>query len=308
MAQRTPKRTGGAFARIHSALCLAPGLFVSKAKAPRPASAANKVLAEQESGDVVFRFEGVAPLGTDDLRILQAVFMLASRPSNRIEINTAEVRSATGMALVAGLGLTISPGEPTIAKMTTGTIAGLAAAGGYAETAGGSRRGVPDALGRLSKILVICLRNTQEVSRAQLLSTADISPGDKELGEPGDTIAIALAPSLSTTLLTTSRGKHARIDQADINGLGQSGADVARARVLHMRLCGFIDPGKMRQAKASVLSEYVFGKTGSADTARRQLQDIRKAIVRLQSLGWGIAGDERKAGRQVFTITRPALR
>jgi hypothetical protein len=192
--------------------------------------------------------------------------------------------------------------------MTTGTIAGLAAAGGYAETAGGSRRGVPDALGRLSKILVICLRNTQEVSRAQLLSTAAISPGDEELGEPGDTIAIALAPSLSTTLLTTSRGKHARIDQADINGLGQSGADVARARVLHMRLCGFIDPGKMRQVKASLLSEYAFGKAGSADTGRRQLQDIRRAIVHLQSLGWDIAGDERKAGRQVFTITRPALR
>jgi hypothetical protein len=75
-----------------------------------------------------------------------------------------------------------------------------------------------------------------------------------------------------------------------------------------MRLCGFIDPGKSRMVQATKLSEYVFGKTSSADTARRQLQDIRKAIVRVQSLGWEIAGDERKAGRQVFTITRPALR
>jgi Replication protein C (RepC) len=66
-------------------------------------------------------------------------------------------------------------------------------------------------------------------------------------------------------------------------------------------------PGKQKKASAETLAEYAFGATESKDTRRRQLGDVRKALPRLRQLDWTVEGDDRRGGRQVFTMTRPAL-
>ena len=95
--------------------------------------------------------------------------------------------------------------------------------------------------------------------------------------------------------------------------LGQNSVEInkqahsSRARLLHMRLCGFIDPGQQRSVSVEKLTEYAFGNVESADTRRRQYGDIRKAMSAFIELGWETHGDDRKGGKQVFSITRPKL-
>jgi hypothetical protein len=277
-----PAEVTHTYARIPPAICLASGLFVSKSKAPRLATTSIAVLAEQAIGELVYVFEGPGPLGTEDLRTLQAVFMLASHPSNRIEMNTANPATPIGKALVGLLALSFEQGEPTIAKMATGNPSSLAAAGGYTESGGGSRSGITDSLNRLA-------------------------PDVDHIGEPKDKFAIALAPSLSTTLIGSGNGRYGLIEQQDIDRLSEAGVNGSRTRLLHMRLCGFIDPGQLRQVSTATLAEYAFGKTESKDTVRRQYGDIRKSMPVLQQLGWTVSADDRVGGKQVFTISRPAL-
>lgn len=258
-------------------------------------------------GDLRYVFTGIAPLGSDDLRVMQAVHLLASQPGNMLEIDTAAPRSPLAKTLVAGLKPVIAPGEPAFAKMLTGSVAALAEAGGYTQTAGGSREGVSDSLTRLAAIQVSCLRADTEVSSSQLLALADLDPEADGFGAPTDTLAIALAPSLSTPLLANGGGRYVHLEQSDILGLGQDAAHGARTRLLHLRLCGYIDPGKTKGVSAATLAEYAFGQTDSKDTLRRQLGDIRKSIPLLGQLGWTVSPDDRRGGRQVFTLTRPTL-
>lgn len=309
MAQPSPDLAPVArsFARLHPALGLASGLFVSKARAPRAASGVPDVLATQTMGDLSYVFTGIAPLGSDDLRVMQAVHLLASQPANLLEINTAAPRSALAQTLVASLGPVIAPGEPGFAKMLTGSVAAIAEAGGYAQTAGGSREGVSGSLTRLAAIRVSCLRADKEVSSSQLLALADLDPEADGFGAPTDTLAIALAPSLSTPLLANGGGRYVHLEQSDILTLGEDTEHGARTRLLHLRLCGYIDPGKTKAVSAATLAEYAFGQPASKDTLRRQLGDIRKATPLLGRLGWTVAADGRRGGRQVFTLTRPAL-
>lgn len=302
-----PAEVTHTYARIPPAICLASGLFVSKSKAPRLATTSIAVLAEQEIGELVYVFEGPGPLGTEDLRTLQAVFMLASHPSNRIEMNAANPATPIGNALVGLLALSFEQGAPTIAKMATGNPSSLAAAGGYTESGGGSRSGITDSLKRLAEIVVICLRNGAEVSRSKLLATTPLDPDMDHMGEPKDKFAIALAPSLSTTLIGSGNGRYGLIEQQDIDRLSEAGVNGSRTRLLHMRLCGFIDPGRSRQVSTATLAEYAFGKTESKDTVRRQYGDIRSSMPVLQQLGWTVSADDKVGGKQVFTISRPAL-
>lgn len=302
-----PVPVSRSFARVHPALCLASGLFVSKAKAPRAASGAPVILATQIMGDLSYVFTGIAPLGSDDLRVMQAVHLLASQPANTLEIDTTTPRTPLAQTLVAALNPVISTGEPVSAKMLTGSVAALAEAGGYAQTAGGSREGVSGSLTRLAAIRVACLRDNQEVSVCQLLALADLDPEADGFGAPTDTLAIALAPSLSTPLLVSGGGRYVHLEQSDILTLGEDAEHGARTRLLHLRLCGYIDPGKTKAVSAATLAEYAFGQPASKDTLRRQLGDIRKSMPLLGRLGWTVTADTRRGGRQVFTLIRPAL-
>lgn len=295
------------FARLHPALCLAPGLFVSKRKATRTGVGAIQTLARQDLGELTYVFDGTEPLGSDDLRVLQAVFLLASLPANRYEISVAAPQSPLGQTLAQALAVTLAPGQASQSKMLTCSVAGLAQAGGYAETAGGSREGVTDALGRLAQIRVTCLQGDTLVSAANLLACTALDPAAASFGEPTDTLALAIAPALSSTLLDGAKGRYVHIEQSDIDRLGDIEAHGGRIRLLHMRLCGFIDPGKQKKVSAETLAEYAFGPTESKDTRRRQLGDVRKALPLLGQLGWTVAADDRRGGRQVFTLTRPAL-
>ena len=74
-------------------------------------------------------------------------------------------------------------------------------------------------------------------------------------------------------------------------------------RLLHQRLCAWVDVGQSRTVQLDTLVAYVFPEEASMATHRKRQSRVRKALNELAELGWSIS--EHAKGR--FTIGRPAL-
>lgn len=77
--------------------------------------------------------------------------------------------------------------------------------------------------------------------------------------------------------------------------------DSETARLLHQRLCGWIDPGKTGKASIDTLCGYVWPSEASGSTMRKRRQRVREALPELVALGWTVT--EFAAGK--YDITRP---
>lgn len=91
-------------------------------------------------------------------------------------------------------------------------------------------------------------------------------------------------------------GQHVRISMDEVRAL-----DSETARLLHQRLCGWIDPGKTGKASIDTLCGYVWPSEASGSTMRKRRQRVREALPELVALGWTVT--EFAAGK--YDITRP---
>ncbi|WP_084202330.1 replication protein C, IncQ-type [Aeromonas fluvialis] len=108
-----------------------------------------------------------------------------------------------------------------------------------------------------------------------------------------DGLFVALNPLLTSA--TMGSGRHVCIDMTE--GRRLSGCIT---RLLHQRLCAWVDVGQSRTVQLDTLVAYVFPKEACMVTHRKRQSRVRKA---LNELGWSIS--EHAKGR--FTIGRPAL-
>ncbi|MGQ4692068.1 replication protein C, IncQ-type [Aeromonas veronii] len=92
--------------------------------------------------------------------------------------------------------------------------------------------------------------------------------------------------------------RYTYIDLAEVRQLRSS-----TARILHQRLCAWIDCGRSKPVGLDKLVSYAFPDKSSAATNRKRQSRVRKALYELAELGWSIS--EHAKGR--FTIGRPAL-
>ncbi|HAI9257698.1 TPA: replication protein C, partial [Escherichia coli] len=91
-------------------------------------------------------------------------------------------------------------------------------------------------------------------------------------------------------------GQYVRISMDEVRAL-----DSETARLLHQRLCGWIDPGKTGKASIDTLCGYVWPSEASGSTMRKRRQRVREALPELVALGWTVT--EFAAGK--YDITRP---
>jgi hypothetical protein len=299
---------GELFARFHPVLSHVAGLFTSKSRQTSPPASAHVCLGSQSYSGTDYIFLGLAPLGGSDLRILQAIYLLASHPSNALELEVASPLSPVSARLAQGLAFSGGGNEFIRAKVLTSSIADLANASGYVPSGGGSRKIISEALSRLASITVVVKQNGTEVFRSALIASTPLDPSVDGIGNGADTIAIALSPGLSSPLLAGSKAGFVRIPHADIQALSniEGGKNLDSARLIYVRLCGFINPGQEKKVSAATLAVYAFGEAASKDTARRQYQNVRDALENLKAIGWAATGDARKSGDRVYTIKRPS--
>lgn len=292
------------FARIPPALALASGLFVSRSRAHARTGNGVQCLARFDASEGSYGFYGQAALGSDDLRVLQAIFLLASQPGPSIALAVQAPGGAVGQRLAGGLNATGNLAGAPQAKIVTTAIHALADAAGYVRAAGGSRTVVGDALERLAQIEVRFKNDAGTDFNTRLIAKTPVNPAQDGIGSANDTLAIAIAPVFSEGLISKKPARFVRIGADEIAALGRLNADSARASILHMRLCGFIDPGKTRSVCVEKLAIYLFGETLDTNTRRRQCADVRRTFPGLESIGWGFERYASHGRKQIYRIFR----
>lgn len=282
---------GGVIVRMHDATharhdpatCLCPGLFRSLLRGERKKK---KLDVTYEYGqNETLRFVGFEPLGADDMRLLQVAVALGGPHGLLL---TPEPRSTLGRQLRLLLEPTFDAIEKdglVIRESMTKLLAEMALTDG-----GENLKSLKSSLLRLSNVTILVTQGTRQAS-FHLMSHAF----DEETGR----LWIALNPRLAEAIL--GHRPHTRIDLAEVRALKSD-----PARLIHQRLCAFIDPGATRRVEIDTLCGYAWTDHPSenANTTKYRRAQARKALAELSDLGWTIS----EYAHLKCAITRPGPR
>lgn len=291
------------FAPMDPDCVLADGLFRSLRKGAR------KQRLHVVYGPPEDRIEFKAPdrLGVDDMRVLQGLMALAAKqsldydesailiqePGDRIGEQLALAFEATGDS-VLGVGCRLR-----------GSFATLVRAIGADAGSGTALKGIQECLRRLCAVTVFAtvvdkldVRKRRITASIRLVSAIFEEP---VAGGPGSLIT-AVNPKLASIALAgigKQRTKYIRIDLREVRALTSD-----PARLLHQRLCGWIDPGSRCQVKLDRLLQYIWPEPApSRKAAAWRRGRARAALRELETFKRPWTASEIERGK--FEIVRP---
>lgn len=294
--RKPPRKVEGAgvvvhdltFAKHEPGHVLAPGLFRSLAPGARKTL---KLDVTYIHGEDQLEFKGFSPLSVFDMRVLQGLIAM-SGPEGL-------VLKDDGTASESGQQLLLDLFDPPLAiaeagkKPDTAVIRDsfrcLAREIGM-DGSGKTIRQIRESVERMVGVTVFVQSGKRRVA-TRLISgyASDEGTGD---------LYVALNPRLSKAIF--GPGQYVRIDMDEVRALESD-----PARLIHQRLCGWIDPGKARRVGLDKMAEYVWPDGPGTDvTARRHRQKVRKALDELRGLGWKIEEDR----KGICQIIRPRLK
>ena len=268
-------------AKHDPAHCLAPGLFRSFQRGERKKSKERLDITYQYGTDSI-RFWGPEPLGADDLRVLQGLVAMAG-PDGLIL--SPEPKTEGGRQLRAFL----EPKWEAIHQnglVIKGSFRQLALEIGYAENGGSQLKTIRESIERLWAISVIVERNSK---RRGFRILSEYNSDEKE-GQ----LFVALNPQLAEAVMGDR--PHSRINMNEIRSLKTD-----PARLIHQRLCGWIDPKKSGRVELDTLCSYVWPEETNPNAMKRRRQIAKKTLEEIRSLKWKI---EEYASNK-WLITRP---
>lgn len=259
--------------------CLTPGLFRSLQRGERKRS---KLDVAYEFGDGKrIEFSGPEPLGADDLRILQGLVALAG-PNGLVL--SSEPQTEEGKELRKALETKWQAAKDD-ALVVKGSYRGLAREIGYANP--DDTKPIRESIERLWKVSII-LQQGKKRQGFRLLSEYASDEKDGHL-------YVALNPLIANAVLGASQ--HIRISMDEVRALKSD-----PARLVHQRLCGWIDPSKTRRIEIESVCDYIWpDATSNPSTIKKRRQTARKALLELETLGWHVT----EYARGKFEITRP---
>ena len=271
-------------ARHDPAHCLAPGLFRSLKRGERKRS---KLDVTYTYGKDSIRFWGPEPLGADDLRVLQGLVAMAatSGKDGRGIILSQEPKTDEGRQLRLWLELKWDALEKD-ALVAKGSFGQLARELGYADEGGSQFKTIRESIERLWVVSVIVERDGR---RQGFRILSDYASDEQECK-----LFVALNPRLAEAVM--GERPHTRIDMAEVRAL-----QTDPARLMHQRLCGWIDPGKSGRVEIDTLCSYIWPDQASTEAMKKRRQTARKALAELAALGWKVS--EYAAGK--WEIGRP---
>ncbi len=271
-------------ARHDPAHCLAPGLFRSLKRGERKRS---KLDVTYTYGKDSIRFWGPEPLGADDLRVLQGLVAMAatSGKDGLGIILSQEPKTDEGRQLRLWLELKWDALEKD-ALVAKGSFGQLARELGYADEGGSQFKTIRESIERLWAVSVIVERDGR---RQGFRILSDYASDEQECK-----LFVALNPRLAEAVM--GERPHTRIDMAEVRAL-----QTDPARLMHQRLCGWIDPGKSGRVEIDTLCSYIWPDQASTEAMKKRRQTARKALAELAALGWKVS--EYAAGK--WEIGRP---
>ncbi|MEI6654742.1 MAG: replication protein C, IncQ-type [Verrucomicrobiota bacterium] len=260
--------------------CLLPGLFRSVPKKKRQKGLELKY---QFTGGVRVEVKMFEALGADDMRILQGLIAMAA-----IQVNGNVMEQ-----------LAPAPACPDMIKLRS------------LLEARGDAKDMPGCTVRCSYFELakeIGYKNPRDTERIRecierlYLVTFFIQEGPLRMGfrllstvaSDSHGIVVALNPKIARAIMG---GKHVRILMDEVRALKSD-----PSRLIHQRICGWIDPGTHGRVGTDKLAAYVWPDTEgvSPTTMRRRLCDIRKICRGFSLPGWRVEEDQGN-----FTFHRP---
>jgi len=217
-------------ARHDRAHCLAPGLFRSLKSGER--KRAKLDVTYTHGKDETVRFVGFEPLGADDMRLLQGIVSMGG--PNGVLLSP-EPKTEVGKQL----RLFLDPQFEAIAQdalVVRESLPKMLAEIGLTD-GGDNIKALKASLLRMSNVTVIVTRGSRQAS-FHLMSYA--------IDEEDGRLAIALNPRITKAILGGS--SYTRISMDEVRALKTN-----PARLIHQRLCGWIDPGKSGRAELDML-------------------------------------------------------
>ena len=229
-------------------------------------------------------------LGVPELRVLQSVLALVpiSGPYGckmKLDDECGGPAAKEHLRTLAADDLEL--GGPSLVVRTT--VYELAKECGYAASCfdGGARiKAIQRSLERLWSVTVIIRRKSGEVEGSRLLSRFQADGKGK--------LTVAINPLLAAGIL--GKRRFTRLDMNEIRALRSD-----PARLIHQRLCGFIDPGKSHKVAMDKLVGYVWpAQALNIKAIQKRKRAVRKALAELEALGWTVV----EYAQEKFNVTR----
>ena len=264
-------------ARHDPAHCLAPGLFRSLKRGERKHGKLDVTYTFGEGESM--RFVGFEPLGADDMRLLQGIVALGG--PNGILL-TPEPTSETGRQL----RLSLEPRFKAIeqdALVVRESLTKLLSETGMTDS-GNNIKALKSSLLRMSNVTIFVTKGLRQAS-FHLMSHAFDEDGR---------LWVALNPRIAEAIL--GHRPYARIDMTEVRGLRTD-----PARLMHQRLCGWIDPGKSGRVGLDTLCGYVWPDEAKAEAMKKRRQTARKVLAELAAVGWVV----NEYAKRKWEIKRP---
>lgn len=276
-------------ARHDRAHVLAPGLFRSLAPGERKKL---KLDVTYDFGnDERIEFKGYEPLGTLEMRVLQGLVAMAG-PDGLI-LEDQDKASPTGGQLM----LELFEPDPVVqaAKLKPASLVirdslrRLAREIGMDE-GGKSLTDIREAIERMFGVTIFVQTGKRRLGMRMLAAYAS----DEGTGD----LYVALNPRIASAIMGTA--PYARIDLCEVRRL-----DSDPARLIHQRLCGWIDPGKSGEIGIDSLSSYAWPDAPATDAAKRKRWGrVRKAVQEIAAAGWRVE----EVRKDHWRLIRPRLR
>ena len=272
------------FAMHDSIHCLTPGLFRSVKNGDRKKTKLDVSYPFSDGGHI--EFSGPEPLGDDDLRVLQGLIAMAGPKGSRLP---EFPQTSDGMTIRQMMdlkwGATSQDG-----MVVKGSYRNLAKEIGYADVE--NTKPIQDSVERMWKVSVIVEKDGQRM-------------GFRLLSEYGSNdikgqLYVALNPQLTAAIVGDVR--HTRISMDEVRAIKLSGT-----RLVHQRLCGWIDQGKTKKISIDTLCSYInpdhvkLDAKGGDGAMRQRRSRAKPVLEEMRGLGWGVV----EIAKGQFEITRP---
>jgi hypothetical protein len=284
------KREGAAMtfnlthARHDTAHCLAPGLFRSLKRGDRKKYKLEVIYEFGENKSL--RFYGFEPLDDLDMRVLQGIVAMAGPQGVILDLNNPKSEAGKQLSLFLEPKWDALENNTLVVK---GSFYSLAKEIGYKDPGSGQTlKDIRESIERLWKVSIIA-RDGSRKRGFRMLSDYSSDEEEKRL-------FVALNPLISEAVLGDRQ--YTKISLAEVRGLKTS-----PARLMHQRLCGFINHGKTHLTPIDIntLCGYVWYSVGSKSAIAQRRTRIRKAINELIDVGWAFNEETKNK----YKITRP---
>jgi hypothetical protein len=253
---------------------------------PKGTKRTSKLDITYKFGKESLRFVSFEILGVDDMRFFQ-VFVALAGPSESFVRLDGSAKTDLGKLLATALNPT-NDAQNMYARIVKKTsFYRVLKEAGYDPEQKKNIENLKRSLFRLSNVS-LQVNSTERIFSIHLMSY--------EIDKATNELSIALNPLVTESI--TGKRRYTWIDLNEVRSLKTD-----PARILHERLCAWIDRGKTKQVSLDKILGYIYPDKATENTIRKRRYTARKALQEIADTGWKIE----ESSKGICTITRPKV-